>query len=68
MRFNLEYGHVIWDLHLKKHINTLSNVQRLAFKLVNKRQMQYYKPLIKTNAQILLGNVNFLWLTESKYS
>ena len=30
--------------------------------------MQYYKPLIKTNAQILLGNVNFLWLTESKYS
>lgn len=30
--------------------------------------MQYYKPLIKPKAQILLGNVNFLWLTESKYS
>ena len=66
----MQFGIRIW----KKDINTLTNVQRLAFKLVdgcknlNKRQMQYYKPLIKPKAQILLGNVNFLWLTESKYS
>ena len=45
----LNNGHVIWDSHLKKHINTLKNVKRRVSKLVdgyknlNKRQIQCCK-------------------------
>ena len=55
IRRHLEYGQVMWTLHLKKYITILENVQRRATKLVEGfHQMSYSKRLKKLNLPSLV--------------